>query len=148
VAYVKAHLQRVRWARVKVDGATVGAIDSGLLILLGVGRADTPATALALAEKVATLRIFADDHQRMNRDLRAAGGACLVVSQFTLFADTSRGRRPYFGDAAAPAQAEPLCGAFGDALAGMGIQVQRGVFGAMMEVELCNDGPVTILLEL
>jgi D-tyrosyl-tRNA(Tyr) deacylase len=130
-----------------VAGETVGAIQRGLVVLLGVARDDGAATAERLAGKVARLRIFEDDDGRFARSLLDIGGAALVVSQFTLIADTSKGNRPSFTDAAAPEQAEPLYERFCAALTGEGVPVDRGVFGARMELELVNDGPVTIVLE-
>jgi D-tyrosyl-tRNA(Tyr) deacylase len=144
---VRALVQRVREARVRIDGEVVGAIDAGLLVLVGVTHGDDVATARRLAEKVWHLRVFADDEGAMNRSLAETSGAALVVSQFTLYADTRRGRRPAWG-AAAPAEvAEPLVTAFGDALAELGATLATGRFGADMAVELVNDGPVTLLLE-
>jgi len=144
---VRALVQRVSGARVRVDGHVVGAIDAGLLVFVGVTHGDDAATAGRLAEKVWHLRVFADDEGTMNRSLAETSGAALVVSQFTLYADTRRGRRPGWG-AAAPAEvAEPLVAAFGDALTELGATVATGRFGADMAVELVNDGPVTLLLE-
>jgi D-aminoacyl-tRNA deacylase len=145
---VKAVLQRVKWARVKVEERVVGEIAQGLLVLLGVGKGDDEKLADAFAKKIAELRIFEDDAGKMNRSVLDVAGACLVVSQFTLFADTTRGRRPFFGDAEAPDKASPLCDYFAAALRKLGPTVATGEFGAMMQVELCNDGPVTITLEL
>jgi D-tyrosyl-tRNA(Tyr) deacylase len=144
---MRAVCQRVTRARVVVAGETVGAIERGLVVLLGVARDDGAATAERLAGKVARLRIFEDDDGKFARSLLDVGGAALVVSQFTLIADTSKGNRPSFTDAAAPGQAEPLYERFCAALTGEGAAVERGVFGARMEVELVNDGPVTIVLE-
>lgn len=128
-----------------MDGALVGEIGPGLCILLGVGRGDgDPAP---LAAKIARLRIFPDAAGRFDRSLLDVGGAALVVSQFTLLADTGRGNRPSFSDAAPPEEAEPLYERFCRALGGLGVPVERGVFGARMAVELVNDGPVTIVLE-
>jgi D-aminoacyl-tRNA deacylase len=144
---MRAVVQRVAWARVSVAGEVVGAIERGLLVLLGVGRGDDEAVADGLAVKIAEMRIFADAEDKMNRSLRDVGGACLVVSQFTLYADTRRGRRPFFGDAEEPKAARALCERFCSAMRARGIEVANGRFGAMMQVELCNDGPVTIWLD-
>lgn len=143
-----ALIQRVREASVTVEGDTVGAIGTGLLILLGVHRDDGEAEADWLARKCAQLRIFPDEEGRMNRSLQDVGGEALVVSQFTLYGDASRGTRPSFTESAAPALAEPLYEYFVAALASqLGRPVRTGVFGAMMDVRLLNDGPVTIWLE-
>jgi len=145
---VRALLQRVSHAVVTVEGSRVGATGPGLLILLGVGQRDTPAVADALARKVAELRIFADDSGRTNRSLLETGGGALVVSQFTLYADTRRGRRPGFTDAAGPDLAEALYERFAGALRDAGVDaVETGVFGAEMAVELVNEGPFTIWLD-
>jgi D-tyrosyl-tRNA(Tyr) deacylase len=143
---VRAVVQRVTHARVSVDGETIGAIGPGLCVLLGVGPNDDEATARRLAERVATLRIHADEAGRMNRDLLAVGGAALVVSQFTLYADTSRGHRPSFVGAGPPELAERLCDTFCEALRDRGVKVATGRFAAHMRVALENDGPVTIVL--
>jgi D-tyrosyl-tRNA(Tyr) deacylase len=140
-------LQRVRRGRVTVDGLEVAAIGGGLVILAGVGHGDTPEQAEALAEKVSTLRVFEDADGKTNRSLQDVGGQALVVSQFTLYADTRKGRRPSFIDAALPEVAEPLVRRFADVLAARGVPTQMGVFGAHMLVEIENDGPVTIVLE-
>jgi D-tyrosyl-tRNA(Tyr) deacylase len=145
---VKAVVQRVREARVTVDGKTVGAIGPGICILLGVAADDGEAEAERLAGKVARLRVFENEEGKFDRSLLDVGGAALVVSQFTLIADTEKGNRPSFSHAARPEQAESLYEAFCAALAGEGIEVARGVFGARMVVELANDGPVTIVLDL
>jgi D-aminoacyl-tRNA deacylase len=144
---VRALIQRVTRARVSVEGSVTGEIAGGLLVLVGATHADGEADARWLAGKVAGLRVFADDAGRMNRDVRAAGGACLVVPQFTLYADARHGRRPDFVAAAAPEQAEPLVERFCAELVSAGVRVERGVFRAHMQVELCNDGPVTVLVE-
>lgn len=144
---MRAVIQRVSEASVAVEGTLVGAIGQGLLILLGVGMGDSEAEAKLLAEKSANLRIFADDEGRFNRSLLDIGGEALVVSQFTLYADTRRGRRPSFSDAAPPEIAAPLVEAFANELRRLGIVVSTGQFGAMMQVALVNDGPVTILLD-
>ncbi len=143
---MKAVVQRVARASVAVDREIVGAIGPGLLILLGVGRDDDVAAADRLAGKVARLRIFADDAGHMNRSLLDTGGAALVVSQFTLLADTTGGNRPSFIGAAPPELARPLWLRFADALREQGVEVATGRFGASMQVELVNDGPVTICL--
>ena len=143
---MRAVVQRVSRASVRVDGETVGEVGAGLCVLLSVGPGDDAARARHLAGRVATLRIFADDAGRMNIDLAQAGGQILVVSQFTLHADTSRGHRPSFIGAAPPAQARELCDVFVEALRERGLAAATGVFGAHMEVELCNDGPVTLVL--
>jgi D-aminoacyl-tRNA deacylase len=145
---VRALLQRVSRASVKVDDETVASIGPGLLILVGVGHADDDATTDALARRVTELRIFADDEGRTNRSILDIGGSALVVSQFTLYADTSRGRRPGFTDAASPDVAERLYLRFADGLRAAGVaDVQTGSFGAEMAVELVNDGPFTIWLD-
>jgi D-tyrosyl-tRNA(Tyr) deacylase len=145
---VRALLQRVSRAEVRSGGAVVGRIGPGLLVLLGVGPADTAEVGRALARKVAELRIFRDDEGRTNRSLLDAGGEALVVSQFTLWADTRRGRRPGFTGAAPADQAERLYLAFAEDLALLlGQSVPTGRFGAEMEVELVNDGPMTIWLD-
>ncbi len=144
---MRALLQRVARAEVRVAGAVVGRIDAGLMILLGVGRDDDEGTTDALADKVRKLRIFADEDGKMNRSLADVGGAALVVSQFTLFADASSGNRPSFIGAARPDLAVPLYERFCARLADAGVAVERGEFGAAMEVELVNDGPVTIHLD-
>jgi D-aminoacyl-tRNA deacylase len=144
---MRAVCQRVSRARVVVAGNTVGQIGHGLVVLLGIAHDDQPADAERLASKIARLRIFEDDVGKFARSLLDLGGAALVVSQFTLIADTHKGNRPSFGDAARPEQAEPLYDRFSAALEGEGVQVERGIFGARMEVELVNDGPVTIVLE-
>jgi D-aminoacyl-tRNA deacylase len=144
---MRALLQRVSRAEVTVDSESVGAIGPGLLVLLGVGPDDDDAVTDALARRITELRIFRDDDGRTNRSLAEAGGAILVVSQFTLFADTARGRRPGFTGAASPDLAERLYGRFAATLEGLGVTVARGRFGAEMAVELVNDGPFTIWLD-
>ena len=144
---VRALLQRTSGARVRVDGETVGEIGPGLVVLLGVGPADTEAVADALARRVTELRIFDDAEGRTNLSLLDVGGAVLVVSQFTLYADTRRGRGPGFTGAAAPELAERLYLRFAAALRELGVEVATGRFGAVMEVELVNDGPFTIWLD-
>ena len=144
---MRAVIQRVSRASARVDGVVVGEIGAGLLVLLGVAAGDAEADADGLAGKVARLRIFPDDAGRFDRSVLDAGGAVLVVSQFTLIADTAKGNRPSFAAAAAPAEAEPLYERACAALRDLGVPVEQGVFGARMEVELVNDGPVTIVLE-
>lgn len=140
-------LQRVSRASVAVDGEVVSSIGPGLLLLVGVGRGDPESHVEALAEKVANLRVFADTDGRTNLALADVGGEVLVVSQFTLYADLRKGRRPSWTDAEDPAVAAERVEAFATALEARGIRVARGVFGAQMQVELVNDGPVTIWLE-
>ena len=145
---MRAVVQRVEKASVTVEGRTVGAIGPGLMILLGVTHADGEEQAHWLANKIAGLRIFEDDEGKMNRSLLQTGGSALVVSQFTLYGDCRKGRRPSFTDAASPELAEPLCERFMDLLREAGVStVQSGVFGAYMHVEIHNDGPVTLILE-
>lgn len=144
---MRAHVQRVSRASVEVDGRVVGAIERGLLVLVGVTATDGPADASRLAEKVVRLRCFNDEQGAMNLALGDVSGAVLVVSQFTLYGDTAKGHRPSFVSAAAPDQAERLYRAFVDAVAALGVPVQVGVFRAHMMVSLVNDGPVTLLLE-
>lgn len=144
---MRAVIQRLSWGRVVVAGETVGEIKRGLLVLLGVGKGDGEREAELLAKKITELRIFADADDKMNLSLKDIEGECLVVSQFTLYADTSRGRRPYFGDAEEPSAARALCDRFSEFVRTHGIKVAGGRFGAMMQVEFCNDGPVTIVLD-
>jgi D-tyrosyl-tRNA(Tyr) deacylase len=144
---MRAVVQRVSRAEVRVDGTVRGRCANGLLILAGVAHGDTEREANALAAKIARLRIFGDDAGRFNRSILDVGGSALVVSQFTLLADTARGNRPSFTGAAAPEVAEPLLVRLCDALRAAGVPVETGVFGARMEVELVNDGPVTIVVE-
>ena len=144
---MKVLLQRVARAEVRVDGETIGAIGHGLLVFLGVENGDTTDDAAWYADKTADLRIFADDEGRMNRSALEAGGSVLVVSQFTLAARTRRGRRPSFDEAALPEAAEARYLDFVEALRRRGLKTATGRFRAMMEVELVNDGPVTILLD-
>lgn len=144
---MRALVQRVSEARVDVGGATVGRIGPGLLILVCAMAGDAPDAAPKLAAKIARLRIFRDDAGRMNRSMLDTGGAALVVSQFTLAADTARGNRPGFSAAAPPETAERLYLAFADALRDLGVPVETGRFGAEMAVSLTNDGPVTIWLD-
>jgi D-tyrosyl-tRNA(Tyr) deacylase len=143
---MRAILQRVSRARVVVDGNVTGEIGAGLLVLLGIAKEDTPSGADYLAQKTAQLRIFNDAQGKMNLSLLDTGGAALVVSQFTLYGDASRGRRPAFDRAAPPAQANELYEEYVRCLRATGLRVETGVFQAHMEVELVNDGPVTILL--
>ena len=147
---MRAVVQRVSRASVIVEGEVVGSCGRGLLVLIGVGHDDTDATARRHAEKLARLRIFENDVGRFDRSLLDVGGEALVVSQFTLLADSRRqkGTRPSFSDAARPEVAEPLIETFVQALRGHGVHVETGVFGAYMEVELVNDGPVTIVLDV
>jgi D-tyrosyl-tRNA(Tyr) deacylase len=144
---MRAVCQRVTRASVSVSGAEVGEIGPGVCVLLGVARDDGEAQAGRLAGKIARLRIFGDEDERFAHSLLDTGGAALVVSQFTLLADTSKGNRPSFTDAASPEIAEPLYERFCDELRALGVPVAQGVFGARMEVELVNDGPVTIILD-
>jgi D-tyrosyl-tRNA(Tyr) deacylase len=144
---MRAVCQRVTEASVRVDGATVGEIGPGLCVLLGVARGDGEAEAERLAGKVARLRVFAGDGERFERSLLDTGGAALVVSQFTLLADTSKGNRPSFTEAAPPGEAEALYERFCTNLDTIGVTVARGLFGAKMHVELVNDGPVTIVID-
>jgi D-tyrosyl-tRNA(Tyr) deacylase len=144
---VIALVQRVAHARVLVDGKVRSEIGPGLCILLGVARGDTTAEAQRLAGKAARLRIFENEEGKFDRSLLDVGGAALVVSQFTLIADTTKGNRPSFVDAARPEEAEPLYEAFCAELRKLGVEVATGVFGARMQLELVNDGPVTIVLE-
>lgn len=144
---MRAVVQRVSEASVAVDGQVVGAIGRGLLVLLGVTHADGEAEAAALARKIAGLRIFEDAAGKFNLALSDVDGAVLVVSQFTLYGDVRRGRRPSFIEAARPEQAEPLCDRFVELLRAQGPLVQTGRFGAMMDVHLVNAGPVTLWLD-
>jgi D-tyrosyl-tRNA(Tyr) deacylase len=144
---VRAVCQRVSRAQVAVGGDTVAQIGSGLLVLLGIADGDDDADAARMAGKIARLRIFEDAGGKFARSLLEVDGAALVVSQFTLLADTRKGNRPSFTDAARPEYAEPLYERFCADLAALGVRVERGVFGARMAVELVNDGPVTILLD-
>ncbi len=154
LVHMKAVLQRVQKAAVVVDGEVVGAIEKpenstqgGLLILLGVEQGDTEADSVYLAQKAVELRIFADEEGKMNKSVSDVGGTVLVVSQFTLIADWRKGRRPGFTRAAAPEEGNRLYLHFVDEIAKRGVLVQKGVFGAHMEVSLVNDGPVTLLLD-
>ncbi|ABO25408.1 D-aminoacyl-tRNA deacylase [Shewanella loihica] len=143
-----ALIQRVKQAKVDVDGQTIGAIDKGLLVLLGVEREDDQAKMEKLATKVMSYRIFSDEDGKMNLNLKQVGGSLLVVSQFTLAADTGRGLRPSFSGAGTPEQAKQLYQAFVDYCAAQGVPVQTGEFAADMQVSLVNDGPVTFNLQV
>src|SRR5215211_6038192 len=144
---MRAVVQRVSRASVTVDGSATGEITTGLLILLGVGRDDTSAVAASMAEKISNLRIFEDDQRKMNCSLMDIKGSALIVSQFTLYGDARGQRRPSFIAAAPPEQAKNQYENFAEALRRLGVTVATGVFGAMMSVELVNEGPVTILLD-
>lgn len=144
---MRALIQRVSKAGVAVNGQTISSIEKGLLILLGVGHGDGEEQARFLAEKIANLRIFEDEQGKTNLSILDVNGEAIVVSQFTLYADTRKGRRPSFTDAALPDVAEPLVDRFAEFLRGHGVPTQSGQFGAHMEVEIHNDGPVTIWLE-
>ena len=144
---MRAVVQRVASARVTVAGRVVGEIGRGLLVFVGVGQADGPSDVAYIAGKVRELRVFEDDTGKMNRSLADVGGSVLVVSQFTLYGDCRRGRRPSFDAAAAPDQARALYDDLARSLRGAGLAVQTGEFQALMQVELVNDGPVTLLLE-
>ena len=140
-------LQRVAHAQVRVDDQVVGSIGGGLLVFVGVGHSDTPAVADAMAQRTLELRIFRDEEGRTNRSLADVAGEVLAISQFTLYADTRKGRRPSFLDAAPAALGEALYRGYADALEARGVRVARGIFGAEMAVELLNDGPFTIWLD-
>lgn len=144
---MKAVLQRVARAAVEVDGQVVGRIGAGLLVLLGVAKGDGERDLLYIVEKIQTLRIFADHEGKMNRALGDVGGALLLVSQFTLLGDTTKGRRPGFDLAAPPDEARALYEGTVNRLRAAGVLVETGIFGAHMQVELLNDGPVTFLLD-
>jgi len=148
VQAMRAVVQRVKQARVSVDGEVVGAVGPGLCVLVGVTHTDTPAEATKLAAKLWKLRIFADEEDKMNLSVADVGGEVLVVSQFTLYGDAAKGNRPSYAQAARPDVAAPLIDAVVDQLRTLGANVACGVFGADMSVELTNDGPVTILLEV
>ena len=141
-------MQRVAEARVLVGGEGAGRIGSGLCVLLGVARGDDEAAAGRLAGRIARLRIFENEDGKFDRSLLDTGGAALVVSQFTLIADTAKGNRPSFSEAAPPEEAERLYEKFCEALRSLGVPIETGVFGARMEVELVNQGPVTIVLDV
>lgn len=144
---MRALLQRVSRASVRVEGQTISSIGKGLLILLGVGHEDEEEQAKFLAEKIANLRVFEDEQGKTNLSILDVKGEVIVVSQFTLYADTRKGRRPSFIDAALPDVAEPLVNRFAELLRGHGVPTQMGKFGAHMQVEIHNDGPVTVWLE-
>jgi D-tyrosyl-tRNA(Tyr) deacylase len=144
---MRAVCQRVSQARVRIDTEVVAEVGPGLLVLLGIARSDGSGQAERLAGKVARLRIFEGDDGRFDRSLLEVGGSALVVSQFTLIADTAKGNRPSFSEAAPPEKAEPVYERFCDELRSLGASVETGVFGARMQVELANDGPVTIVLD-
>jgi D-tyrosyl-tRNA(Tyr) deacylase len=143
---MRAVVQRVSRARVVVAGETVGSIGVGLCVLLGIATTDTAEDAQRLAGKIARLRVFENEAGKFDQSLLDAGGDALVVSQFTLIADTRKGNRPSFSGAAPPDQAEPIYNAFCSGLRALGVGVETGVFGARMQVELVNDGPVTLVL--
>jgi len=140
-------VQRVAEASVEIDGKTVGAIGPGLLVLLGIGHSDTSAEVTQLVDKIVNLRVFADDEDKMNRSLLDIEGQMLVISQFTLWGDCRKGRRPSFVQAADPEVAEPLYERFVAEVQGRGVVTETGRFGAMMQVHLVNDGPVTLVIE-
>jgi len=144
---MRAVVQRVSRAEVRVEGRVVGAIGHGLLVLVGIAREDTAETGKVLAEKIAHLRVFDDEQGRMNRSLLETGGAALCVSQFTLYGDCRKGRRPSYDRAAPPEAAQTLYDSFVVSLRALGVQVETGEFRALMDVELVNDGPVTLLLD-
>lgn len=144
---MRAVIQRVKSASVTVEGKVVSEIRVGLLVFLGVAQEDTPADVNYMASKIANLRIFEDDEGRMNLSILDVGGEALVVSQFTLYGDCRKGRRPSFIAAARPEKADPLYQAFMDEISRLGVPVKAGIFQAMMDVELINDGPVTMLLD-
>ncbi|MED3662650.1 D-aminoacyl-tRNA deacylase [Ureibacillus sp. FSL K6-8385] len=140
-------LQRSKEAKVTVDGKVTGQIEKGYVLLVGITHTDTMEDVNYLARKIAEIRLWEDEQGKMNRSIKEHGGDILSVSQFTLYADARKGRRPSFVEAARPEQAEPLWNAFNEALREQGLKVETGIFGAMMEVSLVNDGPVTIILE-
>ena len=144
---MRAVIQRVKSASVTVEGSVVSEIRKGLLVFLGVAQEDTPADVTYMASKIANLRIFEDDEGRMNLSILDVGGEALVVSQFTLYGDCRKGRRPSFIHAARPEKADPLYQAFMDEISRLGVPVKAGIFQAMMDVELINDGPVTMMLD-
>lgn len=147
IACMRVVFQRVKHASVHIEGEEVAAIGPGALVLLGIGEEDSSAEVQKLARRVAHLRVFSDDEGKMNQALTDTGGACIVVSQFTLYGDCSKGRRPSFVRARAPDEAKALYLEFVDALRTYNIPVQTGRFGADMQLSLCNDGPVTMLLD-
>lgn len=140
-------LQRSLAAKVEVDGVISGQIDKGFVLLVGITHEDTEKDVKYLAEKIANLRLFEDDFGKMNRSIFESGGSILSISQFTLYGDTKKGRRPNFTGAAKPDQAEPLWDLFNTELRSLNLHVETGVFGAMMNVSLVNDGPVTLIVE-
>lgn len=144
---MKVVLQRCKNAKVTVDGEITGQIDHGYMLLVGITTTDTEKEVDYLVEKIVGLRLFEDDNGKMNHSIQETNGSILSVSQFTLYADTKRGRRPSFIEAARPEQAKPLWELFNDKIQAKGIQVETGIFGAMMDVTFTNDGPVTIMLE-
>ncbi|HUI27277.1 MAG TPA: D-aminoacyl-tRNA deacylase [Candidatus Kryptonia bacterium] len=144
---MRAVVQRVREAGVTVDGRRLAAIGAGLMVLLGIGHDDDAAAAIWMADKLAHLRIFENAERKFDRSVRDVGGSVLLVSQFTLYADTRKGRRPSFSDAARPEQAAPLCNEVATLLRTRGVAVATGEFGARMQVDLINDGPVTVWLD-
>lgn len=144
---MRAVVQRVKHAEVRVKGRTVGKIGPGLLVMVGIGKEDTPKIGRGLADKIVRLRIFDDKEGRMNLDVREAGGAILAVSEFTLYGDCHKGRRPNYMNAAPPDEALPLYDAFVESLRALGVKVETGKFRAMMDVEIINDGPVTLILD-
>ena len=144
---MRAVVQRVTNADVKIDGRVNGKIDNGLLVLLGVGNGDTEEDMKYIADKIIKLRIFSDENDKMNLSLEDVGGSMLVISQFTLYGDCSHGRRPYFGNAMDPVSANEMYEKFVAYIRGQGIHTETGEFGADMKVSLTNDGPVTIILE-
>ena len=144
---MKAVLQRVKYAEVKVDGKSVGKIQKGLLIFLGIGKNDDEKIADKVIKKTCNLRIFEDENQKMNKSIKDIHGEILIISQFTLYANCKSGNRPSFIEAARPKEAIPLYEYFCDECAKNGIEVQKGIFGADMKVQLLNDGPVTIVIE-
>ncbi len=144
---MRAVVQRVKRAEVRVGEEVVGRIEAGLLVLVGVGKTDTQASGEVLAEKIANLRVFDDDQGKMNRSLLEAGGQALCVSQFTLYGDCRKGRRPSYDQAAPPDEALRLYERFVESLRKIGVRTETGRFRAMMDVELVNDGPVTLLLD-
>ena len=144
---MKVVLQRAKQASVTVDGVVQGAIDHGYVLLVGLTHTDTEEDVEYVAKKIAGLRLFEDDDGKMNHSIEEVGGAILSISQFTLYGNTKKGRRPSFIDAARPEQAEPLYDYLNEQLRAYGLTVETGVFGAMMEVSLVNDGPVTVIVE-
>jgi D-tyrosyl-tRNA(Tyr) deacylase len=145
---MRAVIQRVSEANVSVEGETIGAIGTGLVVLVGVATEDTERDAVTLATKLVGLRIFPDDDRNMNRSIVDVGGSMLLISQFTLLADLRKGRRPAFNEAAPPEIAEPLLATLDAAIEAEGVEVEQGRFGAMMDVSLSNDGPVTIVIDV